>query len=120
MDAHGCLLDCRCDPSTLSVATCGPNHTDNWQWSSDALRCGAHRLSMAELRAPLSKRWVVVAGDSIARFFFAAMLRLLSDDSEQPAHCLQEFASAACYRHSSPHGSPSADWNKPACAGEGS
>ena len=76
------VLDCRCDPSTLSVATCGPNHTDNWQWSSDALRCGAHRLSMAELRAPLSKRWVVVAGDSIARFFFAAMLRLLSDDSE--------------------------------------
>ncbi|CAL5218696.1 g407 [Coccomyxa viridis] len=72
-----------CDPSTLSVATCGPNHTDNWQWSSDALRCGAHRLSTAELQAPLSERWVVVAGDSIARFFFAALLRLLSGDGKQ-------------------------------------
>lgn len=74
-----------CDASTLSVATCGPNHTDNWQWSSEALRCGAHRLSAQELRGALSKRWIVVAGDSVARFFFAAMLRLLSDDGQRPS-----------------------------------
>lgn len=40
-------------------------------------------MSATELRGALTKRWVVVAGDSIARFFFAAMLRLLSDDGEE-------------------------------------
>lgn len=107
------LHECRCDPSTLSVATCGPNHTDNWQWSSDALRCGAHRLGRAELQAPLSKRWVVVAGDSIARFFFAAMLRLMSDDSELPSHYLCHSASPAHLHHSS---CPAAHCGVSACA----
>lgn len=69
-----------CDLTTRSVATCGPSHSDNWQWSSDAVRCGAERLHAADLHRSLSGRWLVVAGDSIARFFFAALLRLASDD----------------------------------------
>jgi hypothetical protein len=64
------------------VATCGPSHSDNWQWSSEALRCGAQRLQGADLQRSLAGRWVVVAGDSIARFFFAALLRLASHDRE--------------------------------------
>ena len=63
------------------MATCGPKHADNWQWSSDALRCGAQRLGAPELRAALGSKWVVIAGDSISRYFYAALLRLLSADS---------------------------------------
>ena len=72
----------RCEESTLSVATCGPNHTDNWQFSTPARRCGASRLSTAEARKLLKQKWVVMAGDSITRFLFAALLRLLADDGE--------------------------------------
>jgi len=53
---------------------------ESWQWSAEALRCGASRQEAAALRAVLAHRWVVVAGDSIGRFFFAALLRLLSNN----------------------------------------
>ena len=36
-------------------------------------------MSKAQLRGVLKDRWMVVAGDSIGRFFFAALLRMLSD-----------------------------------------
>lgn len=90
-----------CDSDTRSVATCGPSHPDNWQWSSEALRCGAKRLGTADIRKGLAGRWIVVAGDSIARFFFASLLRLASSDGKpsreaccplRPAlHHLQQF-----------------------------
>ncbi|CAL8470181.1 g9723 [Coccomyxa elongata] len=72
-----------CDSTTRSVATCGQSHTDNWQWSSEALRCGAERQGPTEFQRALANRWIVVAGDSIARFFFASLLRLASHDSSQ-------------------------------------
>ena len=75
------LGDSSCDGSTKSVATCGASHTDNWQWSSEALRCGAQRLGAPELRPAFKGRWLLIAGDSIARYFYAALLRVLSADS---------------------------------------
>ena len=74
-----------CDSTTKSVATCGPSHADNWQWSSEALRCGAKRQGTADIRKALADRWIVVAGDSIARFFFAALLRLASSPDCTPS-----------------------------------
>lgn len=72
----------RCEESTVSVATCGTNHTDNWQFSSEARHCGASRLPTAEARILLRHKWIVMAGDSITRFLFAALLRLLADNGE--------------------------------------
>ena len=85
-----CAAGSSCDANTQSVATCGPKHADNWQWSSNALRCGAQRLGAQELRAALGGKWVVIAGDSISRYFYAAFLRLLSADSMSlsPVHAL--------------------------------
>ncbi|KAK9808799.1 hypothetical protein WJX72_003900 [[Myrmecia] bisecta] len=71
-----------CDSGTLSVATCGEGHADNWQWSSEALRCGAHRLAAQEVQSLLQDKWLVVAGDSITRFFFASLLRLLGSTEQ--------------------------------------
>ena len=76
-------MPCSCEQATRGVATCGVGHIDNWQWSSDALRCGAHRLGVVELREVLQEKWLYVAGDSIARFFVAAVLRLLSDNGKK-------------------------------------
>jgi len=67
-------------PGIPSWATCGEGSRESWQWSEEALRCGAARQEAAALRALLAHRWFVVAGDSIGRFFFAALLRLLSDN----------------------------------------
>jgi len=67
-------------PGIPSWATCGEGSRESWQWSEQALRCGAARQEAAALRALLAHRWFVVAGDSIGRFFFAALLRLLSDN----------------------------------------
>ena len=49
------------------------------------MRCGAQRAARSQLQDALRNRWVVVAGDSITRFFYAALLRALTDDGE-PAH----------------------------------
>lgn len=35
-----------------------------------------------QARHVLQQKWVVMAGDSITRFLFAALLRLLADDGE--------------------------------------
>ena len=67
-------------PGIPSWATCGEGSRESWQWSEQALQCGAARQEAAALRALLAHRWFVVAGDSIGRFFFAALLRLLSDN----------------------------------------
>ncbi|KAK9832424.1 hypothetical protein WJX74_009685 [Apatococcus lobatus] len=72
-----------CEPSTKGVATCGPGHSDNWQWSAAAVKCGAQRTTRSQLQGALRNRWVVVAGDSITRFFYAALLRALTDDESQ-------------------------------------
>ncbi len=73
---------CRCEPSTRSVATCGPNHANSWQWGPQGRQCGAARLSTMQARHVLQQKWIVMAGDSITRFLFAALLRLLADDGE--------------------------------------
>ncbi len=65
------------------MASCGPGPRDSWQWAAQALRCGASRQDAEDLRTLLAHRWFVVAGDSIGRFFFAALLRLLSDNRAQ-------------------------------------
>ena len=83
--AENSRLLCSCEASTKGVATCGPGHSDNWQWSAAAVRCGAQRAARSQLQDALRNRWVVVAGDSITRFFYAALLRALTDDGE-PAH----------------------------------
>ncbi|KAK9825359.1 hypothetical protein WJX81_003344 [Elliptochloris bilobata] len=70
-------------PGTPGLATCGHGPRDSWQWSAVALQCGASRQDATALRALLAHRWFVVAGDSIGRFFFAALLRLLSDNPAQ-------------------------------------
>ena len=70
----------RCEASTRSVATCGANHTNSWQWGPEGRQCGAARQSSAQARYMLQQKWVVMAGDSITRFMFAALLRLLADD----------------------------------------
>ncbi len=76
------ILICRCEPSTRSVATCGPNHANSWQWGPQGRQCGAARLNTLQARHVLQQKWVVMAGDSITRFLFAALLRLLADDGE--------------------------------------
>ena len=73
---------CRCEPSTRSVATCGPNHANSWQWGPQGQQCGAARLNTIQARHVLQQKWIVMAGDSITRFLFAALLRLLADDGE--------------------------------------
>ncbi len=35
-----------------------------------------------QARHVLQQKWIVMAGDSITRFLFAALLRLLADDGE--------------------------------------
>lgn len=86
-DGATVLADCwvllrSCESSTKGVATCGPGHSDNWQWSAAAVKCGAQRATRSQLQDALRNRWVVVAGDSITRFFYAALLRALTDDGE--------------------------------------
>lgn len=73
---------CRCEPSTRSVATCGPNHANSWQWGPQGRQCGAARLNTLQAQFLLQQKWIVMAGDSITRFLFAALLRLLADDGE--------------------------------------
>lgn len=73
----------RCESSTRSVATCGPNHANSWQWGPQGRQCGAARLNTLQARHVLQQKWIVMAGDSITRFLFAALLRLLADDDEQ-------------------------------------
>jgi hypothetical protein len=73
---------CRCEPSTRSVATCGPNHANSWQWGPQGRQCGAARLNTLQARYVLQQKWIVMAGDSITRFLFAALLRLLADDGK--------------------------------------
>ncbi|KAL3149930.1 hypothetical protein ABBQ38_013293 [Trebouxia sp. C0009 RCD-2024] len=73
----------RCEASTRSVATCGANHTNSWQWAPQARQCGAARISSAQAQFLLQHKWIVMAGDSITRFMFAALLRLLAQDDEQ-------------------------------------
>ena len=46
------------------------------------MKCGAQRATRSQLQDALRNRWVVVAGDSITRFFYAALLRALTDDGE--------------------------------------
>ena len=75
-------LKCRCESSTRSVATCGPNHANSWQWGPQGRQCGAARLNTLQARHVLQQKWIVMAGDSITRFLFAALLRLLADDGE--------------------------------------
>ena len=79
------VCSCAAGPS---LATCGPGPRDSWQWSAQALRCGASRQDAEALRALLAHRWFVVAGDSIGRFFFAALLRLLSNSRARLLSCL--------------------------------
>ncbi len=98
--SHGMRWCCHsCDTSTRSVATCGPSHADNWQWSSEALRCGARRQGPADMRKALADRWIVVAGDSIARFFFAALLRLASNNECKPSRGQQCPAPGELAKH---------------------
>lgn len=72
-----------CGTLTRAAATCGGDTTYQWQWDPPALKCGAQRVAKAQLRSMFRNKWLVVAGDSIGRFFFAALLRLLSDTDEQ-------------------------------------
>lgn len=74
------VWQCRCEASTRSVATCGANHTNSWQWGPRGRQCGASRMSSSQARYRLQQKWVVMAGDSITRFMFAALLRLLAED----------------------------------------
>lgn len=78
--AHSSTWNCRCEASTRSVATCGANHTNSWQWAPQARQCGAARISSAQAQFLLQHKWIVMAGDSITRFMFAALLRLLAQD----------------------------------------
>jgi hypothetical protein len=73
------LYFCSCDDDSRNVATCGDGLDNNWQWSSDALSCGAQRLDADELAGLLQGKWVVIAGDSISRYFYAALLRALAN-----------------------------------------
>lgn len=73
----------RCETSTRSVATCGVKHTNNWQWGPQARQCGAARFSSSQAQFTLQHKWIVMTGDSITRFMFAALLRLLAKDEEQ-------------------------------------
>ena len=68
-----------CGALTRAAATCGSNTTYHWLWDPPALKCGAQRVSKSQMRKMFRGKWLVVAGDSIGRFFFAALLRLLSD-----------------------------------------
>lgn len=79
-----------CDESThygRSFATCGspdPNTGTHWQWTSEAVRkCGAERIGQQAAQGMLGKHWFVMAGDSIARLAFGALLRHLSNDGTQ-------------------------------------
>lgn len=65
------------------MATCGAGLDNNWQWSSDALSCGALRLDPHEISRLLQGKWVVIAGDSISRYFYAALLRALASGEVQ-------------------------------------
>mmetsp|Transcript_1538 Transcript_1538/g.4445 ORF Transcript_1538/g.4445 Transcript_1538/m.4445 type:complete len:394 (+) Transcript_1538:507-1688(+) len=68
-------------------ATCGspdPHNSAHWQWDRQPFAtCGAHYLSREAVHALLGGQWVAVAGDSVTRFAFGALLRLLSSDSSQ-------------------------------------
>ncbi len=91
-----CMFTRSCESSTKGVATCGSGHTDNWQWSAAAVKCGAQRATRSQLRDNLRNRWIVVAGDSITRFFYAALLRALTDDGEHHLpRCLQHARTEA-------------------------
>lgn len=74
---------CSCTEHSRSVATCGSGLDNNWQWSSEALSCGAHRHDPDDITGLLQGKWVVIAGDSIARYFYAAMLRALANGNFQ-------------------------------------
>ena len=74
---------CRCWTGQLTTAACDPALGLAWDWSEDARQCGASHVSQPALQRLLAGKWVVVAGDSVGRFFFAALLRQLTSDGEK-------------------------------------
>eukprot|EP00884_Botryococcus_braunii_P005898 jgi/Botrbrau1/15309/Bobra.0319s0001.1 len=80
-----------CSEHSRSVATCGSGLDNNWQWSSEALSCGAHRHDPHDITGLLQGKWVVIAGDSIARYFYAALLRALANGDHQVVYGHQDF-----------------------------
>lgn len=74
------VSQCSCDDTAQLVATCGKGADNSWQWSSDAVRCGARRLNVEGFQELLAGKWVSFIGDSITRNTYAAFLRLISPD----------------------------------------
>lgn len=62
-----------------------PAQDAGWSWTHDGAassKCGL--LEAEEARRALAGRWVLVVGDSRARFIYAALLALLNSSSEAP------------------------------------
>ncbi|KAK9784750.1 hypothetical protein WJX73_000604 [Symbiochloris irregularis] len=68
--------------SNLTATPCGADTASHWSWAAPAVQCGTRQITQDQGRALFRDAWLVVAGDSIGRFFFAALLRLLSDSGE--------------------------------------
>lgn len=69
----------------------------HWKWATEALAppCGAHHIDQQRAQSMLGKRWVAVAGDSIARLAFGALLRRLSSDGSQQVSGRSSHATVA-------------------------
>mmetsp|Transcript_46244 Transcript_46244/g.117063 ORF Transcript_46244/g.117063 Transcript_46244/m.117063 type:complete len:378 (+) Transcript_46244:446-1579(+) len=81
-------VPCRGPRHRAAYATCdsaasgGGRH---WRWSTAAARgpCAAGHIGQQEARSMLGRQWVAVAGDSVTRLAFGALLRRLASDSSQ-------------------------------------
>ena len=59
-----------------SFACCNGSSAAGWQWAPTAVACRAHRLAGSDVEALLHGKWLAMAGDSVTRNLFAALLRL--------------------------------------------
>ena len=85
----------RCWTGQQTTAACDPALGLAWDWSEDARQCGASHVSQPALQRLLAGKWVAVAGDSIGRYFFAALLRQLTSDGEG----LRQYACSSVVAH---------------------
>jgi hypothetical protein len=75
-----------CSCAREGFATCGAAAARRWAFGAQAVECGARRYGRAEIQQLLGGKWVVFAGDSIARFLYAALLRAAGSPGK-PSEC---------------------------------
>ena len=75
-------------------------HLDaSWSWAAAPAYNGCKLLSNRAARKALRRRWVVVVGDSVARFLYAALLALANRTDPAPGWPTHRVSEGTCMAH---------------------